>query len=170
MILEVAQVRLHDGVAEGAASMAFDLKQIPVGLTADDLIKQLKPSLQAQAGKLSQLLAGSGGLAASTADFFYVPSSQPNALGFLFFRAAGDTAAPYPYASPGFFADASLAQKISSVGARDGTTDTTHEKIALQVGLVAFVKDDAGGVFQLEVTEASAAGAALRVIRQAGAS
>lgn len=170
MILEVAQVRLHDGIAEGEADMAFDLQRIPVGLTADDLVKQLRPTLQAQAGELSKLLAGNAGLAASKADFFFVPSSQAGAQGFLFFRAPGDDAAPYAYATPGFFSDAALTKKASSTGALGGTTDATHEKIAAQAGLVVYVADDAKAVFKVEVIESTAAGAAVRVSRQGGGS
>ncbi len=171
MILEVAQVRLHDGgIQEGDADMAFNLTKIPVGLTADDLVAQLKPTLQAQAGELSKLLAGDAGLAASPADFFFVPSSQSGAMGFLFFRAAGDDASPYAYKKPGFFSDAALSQKISSAGASSGTSDTTHEKLAVTSGLVAYMADDTGGVFRLEVTEATAAGVSLRVVKQGGGS
>lgn len=167
MILEVAQVRLHDGVAEGQADVAFDLKKIPVGLTADELITQLKPTLQAQAKELSKLLAGTSGLAASFADFFYVPSSTAG-QGFLFFRAPGDDSGAYNYKTPGFFSDAALTEKLSSAAAQAGTADATHEKIAAQAGQKVYMADDGGAVYRVEVLSADATGVSVRVQREGG--
>lgn len=167
MILEVAQVRLHDGVAEGAADVAFDLKKIPVGLTADELIAQLKPTLQAQAPELSKLLAGSAGLASSPVDFFYVPSPQG---GYLFFRAPEDGGGAYKYATPGFFEDAKLTKKVSSKGPAAGTADAAHEKVAAKAGLAVYLADDGGEVFSLEVLAADPQGVSVRVRRAGGGS
>jgi hypothetical protein len=162
ILLETAQVRLHDGgLPEGTADVAFSLTGLPIGLTADDLIAKVKPTLQAQSGELSKLIAGSSGLAESKADLFYVPA--PGAPGFLFFRAEGDTAGPYSYKTPGFFQDAQLQQKVSSKTPSGGTDDATHEKVPVSAGLKVYFADDTGSVFRLEVVSVATGEVGVRV-------
>lgn len=163
LLNEVAQIRLHDGgIAEGQANLGFTLKNLPLGLSADDLIAKVKPSLQSQSAQLSKLIAGSGGLADSGVDVFFVPKMAGG--GFLFFRAASDSTKAYAYKSPGFFSDAALSKKISSVAAAAGTTDATHEKIDAAVGTKAFFQDDTGATYSLEVVASNADGVDVRVI------
>jgi hypothetical protein len=163
LLNEVAQIRLHDGgTPEGQANLGFTLKNLPLGLSADELIAKVKPSLQGQSAQLSKLIAGSGGLADSGVDLFYVPRTTGG--GYLFFRAAGDSTKPYSYKAPGFFADAALGKKTSSTAAAAGTTDTTHEKIDAAVGTKAFFQDDTGAVYSLEVVASNTDGIDVRVI------
>jgi hypothetical protein len=172
ILLETAQVRLHDGgIPEGMADMAFALKGLSIGLTADDLIAKVKPSLQMQAGKLSQLIAGTGGLADSGCDLFFAPATG-GAAGFLFFRAAVDSMKTYAYARPGFFSDAALTQKASTPGALPGTTDTAHEKVAVSAGQKLYFQDDTGKPYLLEVVslEPMGGGASVRVTAVGGGS
>jgi hypothetical protein len=167
ILLETAQVRIHDGgLAEGTADVAFTLTGLPIGLTADELIEKVKPTLQAQAGELSELIAGGSGLAESKADLFYVPGGS--GAGFLFFRGEGDSAGPYLYERPGFFEDEGLTQKASSL-TLEGSEDTTHEKVGVREGARYFFEDEAGAVFRLEVVGAKAGEVQVRV-RKAGAS
>jgi hypothetical protein len=164
ILLEVAQIRLHDGgVAEGKADLAFALKGLSIGLTADELVASVKPQLQAQSGDLSKLIAGTSGLAGSTCDLFFAPQKPAQAPGFLFFRAAGDEGGTYAYAQPGFFADAGLTQKVSQAGPLPGTSDSTHEKLAATKGTKAFFRDNTAAVYQLEIIDADAGGASIRL-------
>ncbi|MET0285010.1 MAG: hypothetical protein ABW352_11085, partial [Polyangiales bacterium] len=126
-LMEVGEARLHDdGVAQGAGDMAFPLRQLPIGLTADQLVEKLRPKLNEQEDKLSELLVGSAGLATSKADVYYVPAGD---TGALLFRLPDDAGGGVTYAKPGFFADAQLTQKVSSTAAGFGSMDTTHEKV-----------------------------------------
>lgn len=130
LLHEVAQVRMHDGaIAEGAATTRFTLEQLPIGLTADQLVDKMRPTLQAKQAELSDRLIGTGGLAASGVDLYYVPATTGG--GLFFFRAAGDAPSTYAYSKPGMFADAALATKLSTTAALPGTTDTAHEKLAV---------------------------------------
>jgi glucodextranase-like protein len=152
VLLEVAQVRLHDGgIAEGQANLAFALEKLPIGLTGDELVARIKPSLQAQAPKLSELIAGPAGLVTPRADFYFAPGDAGSG-GFLFFRAPEDApTATYPYATPGFYADARLTQKLSTKAPLAGTADAIHEKIAAGGEQTLYFADKAATVYELRV-------------------
>jgi hypothetical protein len=118
LLLEVAQIRLHDGgIPEGGGATAFTLQHVPVGLTADALIERTRPSLQAQEQQLSDALAGSSGLIAPRADIYYLRT--PEGDDKLVSRGGG------------FFADAALATKLAdteitvALGTRLYFTDTS---------------------------------------------
>lgn len=167
VLSEVAQTRLHDGgVPEGMANLAFTLQRVSIGLTADDLVRSLRPTLMAQRDELSRRLVGSTALAASAVDVYYTPSSAGGAPGFLFFRAPADGPGP-TYATPGFFDDAALTRRVSSTAATAGTTDTTHEKVAATPGRTVYVRDDGGAVFGLTVMDRTGDGLRVRVSRAA---
>ncbi|HAN31277.1 MAG TPA: hypothetical protein DCQ06_06725 [Myxococcales bacterium] len=129
MILGVSQKRLTDGgIKQGQGSVRFELKQVPVGLTGDDLKAKLKPSLQAQRKKLADLLMGPW-KNSSPLDIFV--GEGANGKTWLMFVANDD---PLPKGSTdhpkrGFFADAKLTQKLSST-ASQGSGDSQHEKLA----------------------------------------
>ncbi len=167
VLSEVAQIRLHDGgVAEGMANLAFTLRRVPIGLTADDLVRSLRPTLMAQRDELSRRLVGSGALAASAVDVYFVPSTDTSAPGFLFFRTAADGAGP-TYRTVGFFEDQALTRRASSTGALAGTADTAHEKVAATMGRVLFARDDSGAVFRITVLDRTTEGLRVRVARVA---
>ncbi len=154
-LMEVGEARLHDeGVAQGAGDMAFPLRQLPVGLTADQLVEKLRPKLHEQEDKLSELLVGSSGLAKSKADIYYAPAQAGN--GALLFRLPDDTGGGVSYAKPGFFADAQLTQKVSSTAAGFGSADTTHEKVEAKVGAVYYAQDEDGMTYQLTILDRDA--------------
>ena len=59
---ETAEVRLHDqGVAQGAADMAFTLNKLPIGLTAEQLAYQTEKALAEHREKLDASDAGTIG-------------------------------------------------------------------------------------------------------------
>ena len=152
LLMEVAQVRLHDsGLGEGEANMAFALEDLSIGLTADQLVEKLRPKLHEQETELSELFVGELGLAASTADVFYVPANGKE--GALLFRAEGDSAASYDYKSPGFFSDEKLTTKVSTLGDAGGVSDAKHEKVPAKLGATYYVGDETGSVYAIEIAE-----------------
>lgn len=151
LLMEVAQVRLHDnGIPEGQAEMAFSLTDLSIGLTADQLVERLRPRLAEQQTELSELLVGDVGLATSNADIFYVPR-EGGGTGYLLFRAPEDGEGEYTYPHVGFFEDASFTKKASSVTPIPGVTNVDHEVVPAKVGAEYFVADEQGNRFRLEV-------------------
>ena len=148
LLLEVAQLRLHDGgLAYGEADVAFKLKGLPVGLDADALIERLRPSLQAQGARLSELLVGQQGLASSGCDLYLVKGQDGLAL---YFRGPQETPTPYPYATAGMYADAALTQKLSSLSL-PGHDDVTHEKLKPVAGQTLYYEDDERRRWRVEI-------------------
>lgn len=170
MLLGVAQVAVHDptgdgktDIPEGQARPVFALYKVPLGLTADDLIAQLRPTMQSQADKIADTLAGNYWNKSAHLDFYYRRGSIDDAASptYLFFVAPDDKRpvegdpsqlAAYDYAKPGFFSDAALTTKVSAT-AIDGVDDVTHEKFLLPEGeTTLFMQDDAGDAYQLRFT------------------
>jgi hypothetical protein len=160
LLLEVAQVRLHDGgLKEGEGNVAFTVQNIPLGTTSTELEQRVKNNLRANPSSLLELTESVLASTTGAADFYYyraAPENAPAQQGdWLFFVIAGDIAddlegkpvRAYSYARPGFFADAALSQKVSSLVALDG--DTEHEKVRLDDHPQLFVQDDTGAVFRL---------------------
>lgn len=148
LLLEVAQLRLHDGgLAYGEADVAFKLKGLPVGLDADALIERLRPSLQAQGARLSELLVGQQGLASSGCDLYLVEGQGGLAL---YFRGPQETPTPYPYATAGMYSDAALTQKLSSLSL-PGHDDLTHEKLKPVAGQTLYYEDDERRRWRVEI-------------------
>jgi hypothetical protein len=175
LLSEVAQVRLHDGgIAEGAAATRFTLNKLPIGLTADQLIAKIRPSLQARQAQLSAALIGTRGLATSGVDLFLVRDAQ-SGTNQLVFRGPSDGAdassgpPPYPYTRPGFFADAALSQAVDQVGAVPGAVDSAARHYVAVSGpgqALYFKAPDAQGVervYLLGVKEQSAAGVTVTI-------
>lgn len=164
VVLEIAQVRLHDGgVAEGEGDALLPLENVPLGISPDELTAQARENLTDNGAVLKELARTLTDNAKGSADFFYYRPTldAPDELqgDWLYFVTeddlerddAGDPARPYAYANPGFFADAELTQKVSSTVAVDG--DTSHEKVQVEVGDTLYLQDDDGVVFAIQVTE-----------------
>ncbi len=150
LLMEVAQVRLHDnGVPEGKADMGFTLDDLPIGLTAEQLVEKLRPRLAEQEDKLSEQFVGDLGLAASTADLYYEPGTGGG--GVLLFRAPEDSEGDYTYATPGFYADPDLTQKVSTLDPLLGIDDPKHEKVPATVGARYYAADEHGQAFEIEI-------------------
>ncbi|MEM9452998.1 MAG: hypothetical protein AAGF11_02380 [Myxococcota bacterium] len=155
VVLEVAQVALHqtpfETFPEGAANVAFTVRDVPVGLTGDEAIEAVKPYLQEQAGLLSDLLLGTYRENNDPVDFYYRRGDDGGR--YLFFVAAEDlpTNVEYPYGDPGFFADAELTQKVSQLQFA-GLRDESHEKVALSIGeTILYFADDEAQVYRLRM-------------------
>jgi hypothetical protein len=152
-VLEVAQVALHHtpwtDFAEGSASVAFTVREIPVGLTGEEATAAVRPFLQEQAALLSDLLLGNYREGNDPVDVFYRRGDDGGA--YLWFSGADDLpgGVEYPYGQPGLYADPELGTKLS---AREipGLRDTTHEKLALGPGeTVVYFADDEGQTYRL---------------------
>lgn len=144
-ISEVAQVALHNlgdtTLREGRVNVAFTLHDVNVGLSADGIRAAMRPALQRQRAELSRRLLGDYARNNGTVDFYYRRGAD--GAPYLFFVAKGDPRPEgrYAYAKPGFFADAELRTKVSTLEAgRSG--DSEHEKLALEPGeTVVFMRD-----------------------------
>jgi len=188
LMLEVAQVRLHDGpdpaspetdaIPEGEGHVRFTLRDVPIGITADQIAEAIRNNVEEDP---SGLVSAAGSIldqSAGEPDFyFYQPRSDaPEAVqgDWLYFIAAddiptGDDGAPLwdpaGYAKPGFFSDAALTQKVSALTPVDG--DVTHEKVRIAEGDVLYAGDNTGAVYRIDVlTKPSAARVRLRITRE----
>ncbi|KIG17548.1 hypothetical protein DB30_03249 [Enhygromyxa salina] len=161
VVLELAQVRLHDGgLQEGDADIAFTLSDVPLGVAAADIVEEIRTNMAADPVALQDLAENLTANTFGFADFYYwkpKPGGSAQWEGdWLFFVTADDIpvddsgpARPYAYANPGFFADAALTNKLSSTANVDG--DDTHEKVRIAAGDVLFVEDDVGRVYRIDV-------------------
>jgi hypothetical protein len=165
LLTEVAQVRLHDGrIAEGAANMAFDLNDVPIGLSASDLVERLRPKLHTQEGKLSEQLAGKTGLAKTAADVFYVPPvGAGGGAGSLVFRAREDSGGPYDYPHVGLYADAALTQKKSTPIMLPELGNAAREAVQVSVGDTLYAADQDGSVHAIRIVEKAGTGVSIQV-------
>lgn len=156
-ITEVAQVALHDSpfqtFPEGTANVGFTLADIPVGISGEECAEAVRPYLQQQASQVADYLLGDYRKNNGELDLFYRRADDGRA--YLFFIAPEDLApgAPYPWTTPGFFSDPSLSpdSKLSSTEI-PGVSDTTHEKLALEVGEnVLYLRAAEGTLYRLRI-------------------
>jgi len=140
--------------------MAFNLERLPIGLTADELIDKLRPKLNEQEGKLSEILIGAQALASSRADVFYDPAAGEH--GVLLFRGESD-GNPTEYSVRGLFSDPDLTDKVSVTEAAFGSDDTTHEKAPATPGAVYYATDEDGATYEIRVNGGSDGGIGVEV-------
>jgi hypothetical protein len=191
MLLEAAQVRLHDGpdaanpdqnrLAEGAASLRFSLSNIPIGITADRIRAAIQSNLEADPTGLidvaSQLFDNGSG----EPDFFYVRAEEDNAPeqrgDWLFFvgpndmgrNSDGTPKRDYArYSRIGFFADRDLGNKISTKTIING--DDGRDKVRIDPDdperRTVYYQDDDAAVFEVTAQrKPSARQIVLRVTR-----
>lgn len=165
LLTEVAQLALHDPSGDGVADLAegtvtpvFALRGVSIGFSGDELLEKMRPTLQAQADQIAQLLLGRYWTWNDSLDFYY-RRAVPGGEAFLFFVAEADlvpdpenSSAPRPYAydKPGFFSDRALSHKVSSklIG---GVDDTVHEKVRLALGSsTLYAQDNHHQVYKLQ--------------------
>jgi hypothetical protein len=173
MFLEIAQVAVHDPVGdnnynqninkandipEGEVKPVLALKGVPIGLTADEMIAQIRPELQKQAGFIANVILGRYWVNNSRLDFYYRRANADGGAPLVFFVAPSDPRpdaadpnklADYTYEKPGFFRDEKLTDKASTT-TMDGVEDTEHEKLRLDPGETElYMQDDEGDVYRL---------------------
>ena len=164
LILEIAQVRVHDGqVPEGEAVVEFPLRNIPVGKTTESIERTMRENLSSDPVALLDIANVLIDSTRGEADFYYVRSESDAALetqgDWLFFIVEEDIRRNdfgalergYDYARVGFFADANLTEQISSFVEVDG--DTEHEKVRVEPGDVLYAGGKAGAVYRIDVGE-----------------
>jgi len=162
--LEIAQARLHDGgLAEGEADIALSLTDVEVGVPPEEVVAQVKANIEQNPEALREFAALLTDSTVGAADFFYVrgieslPADEQG--DWLFFVHEDDIAIDdegqpvrdYGYATPGFFADAALGNRVSSTDSVDG--DVVHEKVRIEPGDELYFADDDGRVFRIAVLE-----------------
>ena len=171
MMIEVAQRRLLDGgVTEGEGDVRFRVEDVPVGIGGSALVEAMRPVMQTQTSKLSDLLLGDYGAGGAPMDFFL--ARGVDGLLRLHFVVSSD---PLPSGSathgePGFFADEALTQKVSSL-VSVGSGDSLHEKLPVgtdeQTVYCMSTNDD---VYELKVLPQGDAGVQLSVRQKLGGS
>lgn len=160
MLLEIAQVRLHDGnLQEGMANVEFKLENIPLGTDTATLEQLMRENLQQNPYSLLDIAEEIIDTTEGAADFYYYRSSPSNIASlqgdWLFFVNQDDIAVDdqgkpvreYAYTQVGFFSDEALTTKVSSLDPLDGDTD--HEKVRLDDHPEVFMSDESGAVFKL---------------------
>ncbi|WP_437854959.1 hypothetical protein [Sorangium sp. So ce363] len=166
LLTEVGQVVIHDptgngipDIVEGAAQPVYALHNVSIGLTAEEIIATIRPTLQSQANQIAELILGRYWANDDPLDFYYARSA-PGGAPTLFFVAKGDlrpsdqsSEAPraYTYEKPGFFTSPDLdeASKVSKTEL-EGISDKTHEKYRLPPGeTTLFMQDDEGTTFKV---------------------
>lgn len=158
ILLEVAQLRLHDGgLAEGTAGVALTVKDVPVGISTADLVAKIRANLMANPAGLRAVAEKLNDNTAGDADFYYYQASS--GVDYLYFvlpedrrrDASGAFARPYSYAHPGFYADAELTRELSTRESVDG--DSAHPKIAVEPGAALYFEDDQAQRFRVDVRD-----------------
>ncbi len=182
MLLGVAQIAVHDftgpdtkdvdkdlnkteilpaadgkpEIAEGDANPIFALKSLPIGLTAEEMIAQIRPNLQDQAAYIANIILGKYWKHNGALDFYY-RRAAPDAPPVLFFvnkddprpDASGESLLAYNYDKVGFFSDEQLTTKVSATQI-DGVSETAHEKYRLPEGeTVLYMQDDEQKAYRL---------------------
>jgi hypothetical protein len=127
LLLEIAQVRLHDGgLAEGQANVEFTLSNVPLGTDTATLEDLMRENLKQNPHALVDIAESIIDTTEGAADFYYyraAPSNPPARQGdWLFFVSPEDIAVDhegnpvreYRYPQPGFFADEALTFWVSA--------------------------------------------------------
>ncbi len=159
LINEVAQVALHTppsgDIAEGNANVEFTLFDIPIGITGPQVAEAVRPYLQMQAGKISELLLGDYKKNNGALDFYYRRGAD--GIPYLFFVTPADLPDGTPadhYKNPGFFSCPAVTAdcKVSSLELGDAG-DSSHEKVKLAPGdTTLYMQDDTGQIFRAAFT------------------
>lgn len=155
MILEIAQVRLHDGgIPEGEANVALSLRDVEVGVDTEQLITQTRENLEQNPEALREFASLITDSTVGDADVYYVRTGGEDWLYFVIeddlrLDEQGHPVRDYSYAAPGFFADEGLTMKVSSPEAVDG--DAEHEKVRIVPGDVLYVGDDDDQRYEIRV-------------------
>jgi len=157
IILEIAQVRLHDGgIGEGEANVELSLTDVVVGVETDELIEQTRENLEQNPEALREFASLITDSTVGDADVYYVRVEGEDWLYFvteddLRLDDEGQPVRDYGYATPGFFADEGLTMKLSSIETVDG--DSEHEKLRIAPGDVIYVGDDDDQRYELRVAQ-----------------
>jgi hypothetical protein len=164
LLLEVAQVRLHDGgLSEGEADASITLTDVPIGVPPEQLVEQARRNIEANPEALTEFSKLITDSTVGDADFYYYrprrTDAEPEPGDWLYFvteqdirrDGEGQSVRPYAYRVPGFFADPALQSRVSTLEAVDG--DTSHQKVRIEPGDVLYFEDDLQRVFEIRVLD-----------------
>jgi hypothetical protein len=154
---EIAQVALHRYASNGYLAEGQANARLPINLdvhvTEEQVVTALLPSLAAHTSGLDQRALGD--YAASNADLDFFAARGDDGLGYLAFVSADDPRpiASYPYAKPGFFADANLTSEISAPYVLHAG-ESSHQVVRLDPGVARtlYTMDAGGGLYRLTAT------------------
>ncbi|WP_438016490.1 hypothetical protein WMF18_37630 [Sorangium sp. So ce315] len=166
LLTEVGQVAIHDptgegmpDIVEGKAQPVFALPSVGIGLTGEEIVTELRQTLQGQSTLIAEIILGRYWVNNDALDFFY-SRGEPGGAPTLYFVAEGDLRpsdqgadAPraYTYERPGFFTSPDLDEgsKVSKKEL-DGLADTAHEKYRLPTGeTTLYMQDDEAAVYEV---------------------
>ena len=157
IVHELAQVRMHDGgLAEGEANAELRLVNLPLGVSAEQIVTRIRDNLAQNPAALRELAEATHQTTRGAADFYYDRPDGTDA-DFLSFIAESDIprgpdgqrTRPYAYAHPGFFADAALTAVLGSIAGTHG--DSRHHRLQVVAGQTLYVADDDGGVYRVRI-------------------
>ncbi len=167
VLLEVVQVRLHDGgLAEGQADVEFTLKDVEIDVDEAEekkLVDEIKANFQEDPGAFVEVAKTLVDSSTGDPDFYYYRPELDNSIDiqgdWLYFVTEadirvddeGELVRPYAYEKVGFYADEGLNEKVSSTMEVD--LDTTHEKVQIHPGDVLYIQDDRGVRYRINVAE-----------------
>lgn len=140
-------------ICEGDLNVSFKLREIPTGVTAQQLEDDSREFLQAQRAELGQRLLGDFLENNGCIDFYYDSLNGKPALVYAdasdpLPNQGGDCPDPVA-AGAGFYSDPDLADKISSVSI-SGIDDSVHEKLVLVEGLrTVYARGADGSTYRL---------------------
>ncbi|WP_437569589.1 hypothetical protein [Sorangium sp. So ce542] len=166
LLTEVGQAAIHDPtgdgmpeISEGDAQPVFALHDVGIGLTGEQILADLRPTLQSQAKEIAEIILGRYWVNNDALDFFY-DRAAPDGAPTLFFVAeddlrpsdqSSDAPRAYTYEKPGFFTSPDLDES-SKVSKKEleGVADTAHEKYRLPPGdTTLYMQDDEGAVYEV---------------------
>ncbi len=155
LLNEVAQVGLHGpnerDYAEGNANVAFTLQDVPVGITAQDITRQIRPILQGQSERIADFLLGDFAERSGHVDFFFQRTTDGRPALWFVHPIDLPEGRQYTWRQPGFFADPALASKVS-LQILPADEDKVHEKWVIEPGeTTLYLEDAAGEVYGLRV-------------------
>lgn len=152
MILEVSERRLLDGgVAQGQGDVRFEVQGVDVGITAPEIKAALRPTMEAQKSKLSELLLGETTVGVTPPDLYLARGADAKLRLYFVHPSDGVEAGAADHLEPGFYADEALSAKLSST-LDAGSGDATHEKLLLgDAAQTVYCQDVSGAVYRLEL-------------------
>lgn len=154
LLNEIAQIRLHDAgtvvLEEGQADVAFDLRDIPVGITGEEAAEAVRPVLQEQSSLMSDFLLGDFRKNNGNVDLYWRRTEDGRPTLFYIGRDDLPEGEIYRWATPGFFADPEVSEEVGSKEI-EGISDTSHHKWQPPVGeATVYVVDDEATIFRID--------------------
>lgn len=157
LITEIAQVAQHNvpsgSIPEGQADVGFNLRDVDVGITAEEIQQAVRPYLQEQRATITDLLLGDWALNNGAVDLFLRHDDSGEPILYFVSEQTPRPSGTYGYGNPGFFSDESFsAESRVSTSSLPGVDDTSHQKWRVSdEPTTLFVQDEDGNTWRLGV-------------------